>query len=141
MQRNLLKKIVSVFILGFGLMYAVNAQDNAGRNPDGTKGSSGRSSSAKENVKSIVIYNETPFKIKNIFIYKADDTDWGKNLLANPIFNKERVTISLDNSYDKSALYTIRLMDDGGEYYTKNNVSLTDRGRISLDIYDLEQKK
>jgi hypothetical protein len=141
MQRNLLKKIVSVFILGFGVIYAVNAQNDDGRNSDGARGSSRRSSSAVENVDSITIYNETGFRIMEIYIYKAGNTDWGEDLL--PIIRKDfltkgNVTINLDNSYDKSALYTIRLRDIGKDYYTKNNVSLTGLKEVTIGIKDLE---
>ena len=138
------KKTILLAVLIFGVIGAASSQD-AGWRPDRQdEGSSqqGRSLNAfaasdAEKPAIVVIVNETGFTIRNIYICKADNEDWGNNNLANALYNKESVNITLDQP-DRESLYNVRLVDADGDFYTKYNVKIRERTTIKVGISDFE---
>ena len=136
---KLLKRISLVVIIGFGVMYAAGAQDGPNRQDPG-KTPSAPANADSEKI-SFSIQNDTGFTIKNIFVCRVDSSDWGNNVLVNPLYkqglyNKHSALITIEKPKDSNTLYNIRLVDKDGDSYAKYNQKLSENITIKVGISD-----
>jgi len=88
-----------------------------------------------------VIFNNTGFTVRNIFIYQAGGKNWGANILGNPLYSGQSVTVSLNRPPGAGSLYDIRMVDIDGDSYIKYGQELSEHGKISIGIGDFEWEK
>ena len=86
---------------------------------------------------SFIIVNNTGFTIRSIFVCKVNESNWGSNVLFNPLYNGQNVSINLE-VLDSTARYNIRLIDVDGDSYSKYNIALNTRSRVRVGIDDFE---
>ena len=123
-------------VMSFMVVFAAFSQDrDRGDRIDARRPLSSSADAASKI--SFSIMNETGFTVKSVYVCKQDEQGWGENVLANLLSSQERAVVSVEN-YDPNALYCIRIQDIDGDYYSKANIKLRDRGTIKMEINDLE---
>ena len=126
-----MKKITVVFLtLLFLTVITAGSQEGQGESRRRTEGrgetrarSIAPSDAELPDKISIFIKNETGFTVKAAFICKAGESNWGDNLLENPLREGDRTAISID-SFDRNSNYNIRVQDVDGDFYTRKNIEL-----------------
>ena len=142
-----MKKIKIVFLmLLFLTVITASSQEGQGerRRGEGRGEGRGRSVSpsnaeAPDKI-SIWIINETGFIVKAAFVRKANENSWGDNLLDDLLHKGERAAVSID-SFDRDSTYNIRVQDEEGDFYTKYDVKLRERGTVRMEIGDFEWQR
>lgn len=90
---------------------------------------------------SFTIVNLTSFTAREIFIRRAGETGWGRNLLDQPLHHRRNISVGLDRLPDPNALYDVRLVDTDGDVYAQYGLAIRDRTVIRIGIGDLEYNK
>ncbi|MCL2138246.1 MAG: hypothetical protein FWH41_01815 [Treponema sp.] len=138
----MLKKIFWTTLLFATVVYGITAQDGLVNMVDGIINSVEglQSSAAGTEGESLVfrVVNDTGFTVKNVFVCKAGEKNWGKNYLTNNLSKGQHITINLGVPPDDAALYNVRIIDVDGDAYTKYNLEIKRRDRISIGIGDME---
>jgi hypothetical protein len=96
---------------------------------------------AGSTISSFTIRNTTGFVARSIFIRKAGETNWGNNILQQPLYNGQNISVRFDQTFDQSALYSVRMVDIDGDSYTKHNLNIRERSRVVIEIADFEWDK
>ena len=130
----MVKNRIIFFVMVLVIALPAFSQDrDRGERPD-----SRRPSAAEVSGKiTFSVVNETGFTIKSVFVCRQDDEDWGINYLDTLLNPQERLVISIEN-FEKGTLYKVRVQDKDGDFYTKLNIALRERGTIKMDINDYE---
>jgi len=87
------------------------------------------------------IVNNTGFVIREVFVRKAGETSWGRNLLVQPLYNGQNISVRLDRSFDQTALYSVRMVDIDGDIYAQYDLAIKERTVIRMGIGDFEWNK
>jgi hypothetical protein len=142
----MLKRTGIALLLLFGAVCIANSQDDAGRLLNLVDGllntAEGRlaapaDSPAAESIAFSVV-NNTGFTIRNIFVCKSGDDNWGDNMLATPLLHGQRVTLTVNQPSDGTSQFNIRLIDVDGDRYTRLNVNLRARSTVRIGIGDFD---
>ena len=137
----MLKKFI-VLVLFILIAFTVSSQDSADRRrdrTDDTRSTRGAASQAGVNTETstFTVSNNTGYIIRDIFVFRAGSNDRGDNMLTRPLRIGGDATIRMNATLDGAQLYTILLVDDGGDSYTKTNLRLTHRDSITVEMSDL----
>ena len=132
--------LVLLFLLG--TLLAVSSQEDTDRvrnRQDGRPPREGRAASPDStDAPSFTIVNNTGFTIRNVFVSRAGNSDWGGNLLGSPLPSGQNASISMGHPLDGTTLYNIRLVDVDGDRFAKNNITLMSRSRVRVEISDFD---
>lgn len=90
---------------------------------------------------SFLIFNNTGYVVRSVFVRKTSDAAWGDNILPAPLYNGRSVVVSMDQSFDVTALYNIRMVDIDGDMYTKYGEKIGEHTTITIGIGDFEWDK
>jgi len=123
-------------VLFFAAVFAVFPQDGSERSDPSNRRRPGPPS-ADSGKLSFSVLNETGFPVRAVFVCKSDNEDWGENILASPLLDKERVSVSID-FFERGITYNIRVQDVDGDFYSKYNVGLRERSVVKMEMTDLE---
>ena len=87
------------------------------------------------------IANLTTFTAREIFIRKAGETSWGKNLLDQPLHNRQNISVRLEQLPDLNALYDVRMVDTSGDVFAQYNLTIREGTVIRLERGNFEYNK
>ena len=85
----------------------------------------------------LTIINSTDYPVKNIFICKAGESDWGKNFLSNNLQKGQSTSITIEIPAGRQ-LYNVRMIDIDGDKYTSYNLDVRNRSRVRITNDHLE---
>ena len=83
------------------------------------------------------IINDTGYTVKSIFICKDGESDWGENLLPAILPKGRPIIVTLEVAAGKQ-LYNIRMIDIEGDKYTRKNIDIKRRNRVTIREEDVE---
>jgi len=145
----MLRKSGLALLLFLCLAFAANAQDDSNRLLNrldgflntaeerlGSPGADTRRENRPSLAPSFSIRNHTGFDAVSIFIRREGETQWGENILTQPLANGQRINVNLDESFD--GLYSIRMIDIDGDFYSKHDIRIQGRSVIRMEIGDFE---
>jgi hypothetical protein len=146
--REAMKKRFLVFFLLVSAAVFVYSQDEAGRLLNlldevlstATEVGRPRSGSALPNspeTPTFIILNNTGFTVKNILASRADTDNWNIIFTGN-LYNGHSARITLKAPLNEINRYNIRMVDDGGDYYAKYGVEISEFITITISINDFE---
>jgi len=139
--RSMMNRKLIFFLFLFGIVFFAVAQESE-ESPSPRRRQSPSPAGSEADLPSlVVVINETGFTVKNVFISRVNDDNWGNNFLVNLLYNKESVTINMNQTPEGNNLYKIRLVDVDGDFYTKTNITLRERTTIRMRISDFEWDK
>ena len=85
----------------------------------------------------IVIVNKTGFPLYEVYFTSQESSKWGEDVLPyDVILNDSFAVVSFEEELVEG-LYKIRLIDEDGEIYLKNNINLGERNKILIQPKDL----
>ncbi len=85
----------------------------------------------------VVIVNKTGFPLYEVYFTDQESNDWGEDVLPyDVILNDSFAVVSFEEDLVEG-LYKIRLVDEDGEIYLKNNIDLGERNKILIQPKDL----
>ena len=141
------KKSAIAFVLLTGVSLAVLPQDNAARllnllddmlNAAVESGRTSAPAQSTAQIASFSLQNNTGFTIKNIYVCRAGDENWGDNILASFLYHGQSTSISLVPPFEETNRYSIRVVDVDGDHYSKYDVKIGDFSVVSMSISDFD---
>jgi hypothetical protein len=141
------KKSVLALLLLAGVSMAALPQDSAARLLNllddmlSAAVESGRTSAPAQSPSqnpSFSLQNNTGFTIKNIFVCRAGDENWGENILGGFLYHGQSTSVSLVTPLEEGNGYNIRVVDVDGDHYSKYNVKIGDFSTVSMSISDFD---
>ncbi len=85
----------------------------------------------------IVIVNKTGFPLYEVYLAPQESSDWGKDVFPYDVILQDSYGVIIMDEEALDGLYKIRLMDEDGEVYLKNNLDLKERNKILILPKDL----
>ncbi|MDR2435646.1 MAG: hypothetical protein LBD47_13925 [Treponema sp.] len=137
-----MKKKIALLFLCISAAVFVFPQDEAGQSPSlldrvlNIASELGMSSFSNSENSSFNILNRTGFTVKSISVSRSGSQDLVS--FDGNLYNGESFRFSLKISSGEANSYNIRLMDEDGAYYSKQNVEITESAVIEIRITDLE---
>jgi len=88
------------------------------------------------------IINKTKNPVLHVNVSSAKSTAWGEDRLKSnqALRNGEALPVLMSDPVSKTSSYNIRLVDDKGNVYIKNNVAVKDDTKIEITAKDLYDK-
>jgi hypothetical protein len=137
-----MKKKIALLFLCISAAVFVFPQDEEGRPRSllervlNTVSELGMSSLSNSENSTFNILNRTGFTVKSISVSRSGSRD--AISFDGNLYNGESFRFSLKISSGEANSYNIRLMDEDGAYYSKQNVEITEFAVIEIRITDLE---
>jgi hypothetical protein len=137
-----MKKRIALLFLCISAVVFVFSQDEAGRSRSlldrvlNTASELGRSSLSNSGNSTFNILNRTGFTVKSISVSRTGSGD--AVFFDGNLYHGESFRISLKMFSGEANSYNIRLLDEDGAYYSKQNVEITEFSVIEILITDLE---
>ena len=85
------------------------------------------------------ITNSTGYRVKNVFVARAGDQDWGNDLLSGRAMAAgETIVINLLNFDASKPQYNIRFIDVDGDGYTRLNQRIRKGSKVRIEASHLD---
>ena len=139
-----MKKKTAILFLFISAAVFAFSQEEPGRlrglldNMLNTASELGRTSFSNSENPTFNILNRTGFTVKFISVRRANSGGRDAVSFSGNLYNGESFRINLKVPPDETNSYNIRLVDEDGAHYSKQNVKITDSAVIEIHISDLE---
>jgi hypothetical protein len=85
------------------------------------------------------LLNKTGFTIREVYIRRTGENEWGTNLIQAACYKGQTVFVSFTLSPDAGEQYSIRVVDVDGDYYSKYDLTIDMFATVEMSISDYGQ--